>query len=128
MRLVAESRGCGASARQCEVEAFSGDGVGVQHAQAVCSDLFAANAGVGKRKALADDAHERVLERIEKLKASIRAKVEHAFHVVKNLFKMRKVRYRGLAKNTAQLYTLFGMANLVLVKRRLFELGTLNPS
>jgi len=48
--------------------------------------------------------------------------------VVKNLFKMRKVRYRGLAKNTAQLYPLFGMANLVLVKRRLFELDTLNPS
>jgi len=48
--------------------------------------------------------------------------------VVKNLFKMRKVRYRGLAKNTAQLYALFGMANLVLVKRRLFELDTLNPS
>jgi len=82
----------------------------------------------GKRKALANDAHGRVLERIEKLKASVRAKVEHSFHVVKNLFRMRKVRYRGLAKNTAQLYTLFGMANLVLVKRRLFELDTLNPS
>jgi len=41
---------------------------------------------------------------------------------------MRKVRYRGLAKNTAKLYTLFGMANLVLVKRRLFDLDTLNPS
>jgi len=88
--------------------------------------LFAANAGAGK--ALADDARGRVLERIEKLKASVRAKVEHSFRVVKNLFKMRKVRYRGLAKNTAQLYTLFGMANLVLVKRRLFELDTLNPS
>jgi IS5 family transposase len=58
----------------------------------------------------------------------VRAKVEHPFHVVKNLFKMRNVRYRGLAKNTAQLYTLFGMANLVLVKRRLFELDTLSPS
>jgi IS5 family transposase len=69
-----------------------------------------------------------MLERIEKLKASVRAKVEHPFHVVKNLFKMRKVRYRGLAKNTAQLTTLFGMANLVLVKRRLFELDTLSPS
>jgi IS5 family transposase len=82
----------------------------------------------GKRKALGHDAHGRMLERIEKLKASVRAKVEHPFHVVKNLFKMRKVRYRGLAKNTAQLTTLFGMANLVLVKRRLFELDTLNPS
>jgi IS5 family transposase len=82
----------------------------------------------GKRKALGHDAHGRMLERIEKLKASVRAKVEHPFHVVKNLFKMRKVRCRGLAKNTAQLTTLFGMANLVLVKRRLFELDTLNPS
>jgi IS5 family transposase len=54
--------------------------------------------------------------------------VEHPFHVVKNLFKMRRVRYRGLAKNTAQPYTLFGMANLVLVKRRLFELDTLSAS
>jgi len=83
---------------------------------------------VGKRKALADDAHGRVLERIEKLKASVRANEQDAFHVVKNLFKMPKVRYRGLAKNTAQPYTLFGMANLALVKRRLFELDTLNPS
>jgi IS5 family transposase len=80
----------------------------------------------GKRKALGHDAHGRVLESIEKLKASVRAKVEHPFHVVKHLFKMRKVRYRGLAKNTAQLTTLFGMANRVLVKRRLFELDTLN--
>jgi len=47
MRLVAEGRDCGARARRCEVEAFSGDGVGVQRAQSVCSDLFAANAGVG---------------------------------------------------------------------------------
>jgi len=43
--------------------------------------------------------------------------VEHAFHVVKNLFGYRKVRYRGLSKNTAQLHTLFALANLVLAKR-----------
>ena len=45
------------------------------------------------------------------------AKVEHCFHVVKCLFKHRKTRYRGLAKNNAQLLTLFGMANLVLARR-----------
>jgi IS5 family transposase len=45
--------------------------------------------------------------------------VEHAFHVVKNLFGYRKVRYRGLSKNTAQLHTLFALANLVLAKRKL---------
>lgn len=33
------------------------------------------------------------------------AKVEHPFHVIKNLFRHRKTRYRGLAKNTAQLFT-----------------------
>jgi transposase, IS5 family len=39
----------------------------------------------------------------ERTKAQVRAVVEHPFHVVKNLFRHRKVRYRGLAKNTAQL-------------------------
>jgi len=46
-------------------------------------------------------------------------RVEHPFHVIKNLFGFRKVRYRGLAKNTAQLHTLFALANLVLTKRGL---------
>lgn len=50
-------------------------------------------------------------------KASIRAKVEHPFHVVKNLFHHRKVRYKGLAKSTAQLFSLFGFANLMLARR-----------
>jgi IS5 family transposase len=53
----------------------------------------------------------------ERVKAQIRAKVEHPFHVVKNLFRHRKVRYRGLLKNTAQLFTLFGLANLVMARR-----------
>ena len=47
---------------------------------------------------------------IEKAKASIRAKVEHPFHVIKNLFGYRKVRYKGLAKKRAQLFSLFGLA------------------
>jgi hypothetical protein len=44
------------------------------------------------------------------MKASIRAKVEHPFHVVKNLFRHRKARYKGMAKNTAQRFSLFGLA------------------
>jgi IS5 family transposase len=59
------------------------------------------------------------LEKLEKAKASIRSKVEHPFNVVKNIFKFRKTRYKGLAKNEAQLFTLFGLANLVMVRRRL---------
>lgn len=70
-----------------------------------------------KRKALPKTVAGEMLEWIEHTKASIRAKVEHPFHVVKNLFRHRKTRYRGLAKNTAQLLTLFGFANLMLARR-----------
>ena len=76
----------------------------------------------GKRRALPDSESGRLRERAEQLKASIRAKVEHPFHFVKNVFALRKVRYRGLAKNAAQLFTLFGLANLLIAKRRLFAL------
>lgn len=70
-----------------------------------------------KVKKLAGTALGDLLAQVEHAKASIRAKVEHPFHVIKNLFKHRKVRYQGLAKNTAQLMTLFGLANLVLARR-----------
>ncbi len=75
----------------------------------------------GKRKALKDTPQGKWVEWIEHTKASIRAKVEHPFHVVKNLFRHRKTRYRGLAKNTAQLFSLFGFANLVLARRGLLH-------
>ena len=55
---------------------------------------------------------------VETALSRVRAWVEHPFHVVKNLFHHRKLRYRGLIKNTAQLHTLFALANLVIVKRR----------
>ena len=71
-----------------------------------------------KRKALPKNKLGRAVEKLEHLKASVRAKVEHPFHVIKNLFRHRKTRYRGLTKNTAQLFTLFGFANLVLAGRR----------
>ena len=76
----------------------------------------------GKRRTLPDTKTGRLREQLEKLKASVRAKVEHPFHVVKNIFGHKKARYLGLAKNTAQLHTLFGLANLMIAKRRLFEL------
>ncbi|MCZ2078027.1 MAG: IS5 family transposase [Bryobacterales bacterium] len=60
-----------------------------------------------------------VRQALERLKAQVRARVEHPFHVVKNLFRHRKTRYKGLAKNTAQLYSLFALANLVIAKRAL---------
>ena len=58
-------------------------------------------------------------EQINVIIASLRARVEHPFRVLKCQFGYRKTRYRGLAKNQAQLYSLFGLANLFLVRRRL---------
>jgi transposase, IS5 family len=58
-------------------------------------------------------------EAVESALSQVRAWVEHPFHIVKNLFRHKKLRYRGLAKNTAQLHTLFALANLVIVKKPL---------
>jgi transposase, IS5 family len=62
-----------------------------------------------------------VAERVEKMKASVRAKVEHPFRVLKRQFGFTKVRYRGVAKNTAQIVTLFAVGNLWLARRQLME-------
>ena len=74
----------------------------------------------GKRgaiKALAEGAEKETLQAVEKAQASVRAFVEHLFHILKNLFRPRKVRCRGRAKNGPQLHTLFGLANVVIGAR-----------
>jgi IS5 family transposase len=71
----------------------------------------------GKVKATEDDALRDLLEQIEHKKASVRARVEHPFRIVKRRFGYLKVRYRGLAKNGAQVMTLFALANLWMARR-----------
>ena len=74
----------------------------------------------GKRKALdKTKASQALTDRIEKIKASIRAKVEHPFRVIKCQFGHRKTRYRGLAKNTSQLLVMFALSNLWMVRKRM---------
>jgi len=74
----------------------------------------------GKRRALDPKCRShQLIEHAERLKASVRAKVEHAFRVIKLQFGFTKVRYRGLEKNTAQLKTLFALSNLWMVRRKL---------
>ena len=58
-------------------------------------------------------------EKINRIIAMVRAKVEHPFRVLKRQFGHVKTRYRGLAKNRAQLFTMFALGNLFLVRRRL---------
>ena len=119
------------------------------HGQEVFVSLDAGYTGVAKREEITaaqregkirDDIQWHVAERrsvinkinegplkvlkkaLERVKAQIRSKVEHPFHVVKNLFHHNKARYKGLAKNGAQLYSLFGLANLVIAKKRLLAM------
>ena len=78
----------------------------------------------GKRKMLDKETPMgAVLEKLEQAKASIRAKVEHPFRVIKRQFGFVKVKYRGLAKNTANLVTLFALSNLWMVRKRLLNMG-----
>ena len=66
----------------------------------------------GRRLNCADRSFNRKSNRV-------RARVEHPVGIIKNLWGYRKVRYRGLAKNTAHLFTLFALANFQLVRREL---------
>ena len=76
----------------------------------------------GKRRALDKSSPMgAVLNELEYIKARIRSKVEHPFRVIKRQFGYMKVRYRGLAKNTAQLHTLFALSNLWMVRNRLLQ-------
>ena len=52
----------------------------------------------------------------------VRARVEHGFGVVKNLWGYRKVRYRGLYKNACQQFALFALSNLYLARRQLMQM------
>ena len=71
----------------------------------------------GQIKTMAEGVEKETLKATEQAKASVRAFVEHPFHILKNIFRHRKVRYRGLAKNGQQLYTLFGLVNVVIGAR-----------
>ena len=66
--------------------------------------------------------------RAERRKAQVRAFVEHPFRIIKCVFGYRKVRFKGLAKNTAQVLTLFALTNLYMARRQLTpSAGKLRP-
>ena len=75
----------------------------------------------GKRRELdkANNPIDALVDKVEKLKAGIHAKVEHPFRVIKRQFGFVKVRYRGLKKNTLQLKTLFALSNLWMARHPL---------
>ena len=76
----------------------------------------------GQRKALdKNNAADALLDTVEKLKAGVRAKVEHPFRVIKRQFGHVKVRCWGLKKNTQQLITLFALSNLWMARGQLMR-------
>ncbi len=78
----------------------------------------------GKRAALDKSKPiDALIDEVERIKASIRAKVEHPFRVIKRQVGFVKVRYRGLKKNTAQLTTLFALSNLWMARAELKGAG-----
>lgn len=77
----------------------------------------------GKRRALdLNHPFQALADQFEKGKARIRATVAPPFRVVKRQFGFIKVRYRGLAKNTAQLMSLFVLSNLRMMRRALMQI------
>jgi IS5 family transposase len=79
-------------------------------------------AGIRYRVYRRGTAHHPVSEhwrRINRARSRVRARGEHAFHVVKTLWHFTKVRYRGLAKNAARVFTVFALANLYLLRYKL---------
>ena len=79
-------------------------------------------------KAIKDGRVRGRIRREERRKAQVRARVEHSFRVVKRQFGYVKVRFRGLAKNTAQILTLFALSNLYLARKQLLAMtGSLRP-
>ena len=72
----------------------------------------------GHRRKLEPGSEEALAERV---KASMRAKVEHPFLKTKRMFGYAKVRYRGLAKNTQRLALLLGLGNLLTAEGRLMS-------
>ncbi|TDQ98933.1 IS5 family transposase [Paraburkholderia silvatlantica] len=74
----------------------------------------------GKRRQLdLTNRLDAIYNQIERLKAGVRAKVEHPFRVLKQQFGYTKTRYRGLMKNTAQIMTLFALGNLWMARKAL---------
>jgi IS5 family transposase len=92
-----------------------------KHAPAKRGRKWHIAAKCSKVKAIEDETLRGLTEQIEHIKASIRAAVKHPFRVIKRQFGHMKTRYRGLAKNGAQMLTLFALSNLWMTRKHLLE-------
>ena len=70
----------------------------------------------GTQNKIADEYQREVVKAEEKIKCRIRAKVEHIFNIIKNIFRFKKIKYRGEAKNDGHFHMLFALANLYKIR------------
>jgi transposase, IS5 family len=77
----------------------------------------------GTIKAMPQSEYKDATKELETIKAAIRSRVEHPFRVIKRQFGYQKVRFKGLAKNTAQVLTLFALSNLWMVRKKLMAIA-----
>lgn len=77
----------------------------------------------GTVRGMAEGPLKALTQICERIKARVRARVEHPYHVIKNLFGYRKVSYRGIAKNAARAKVHAALANLYIARRRLVPVG-----
>ena len=75
-----------------------------------------------RNRKLTEEEKERKGKERNRMLSKIRVRVEHVFGVVKNVSGYRKVRYKGLAKNTNGIHVLFALSNLYMVRRELLSL------
>jgi IS5 family transposase len=94
--------------------AYQGQTEVIRAAAPYASDFT--NRRASRGRALSDRERE-----INRTKSRVRARVEHAFHVVKRIFGFVKVRYRGIEKNAHRLVVNFALANLYLSRRHLLR-------
>ncbi len=77
-----------------------------------------------KQIGIQDEYKRKRAKEFETKKCSIRAKVEHVFHIIKNKFGWKRVRYRGGEKNDSLFHILFASVNLLMLTRRGQKLKT----
>jgi IS5 family transposase len=77
----------------------------------------------GTVRGMAEGPLKALTQICERIKARVRARVEHPYHVIKNLFGYRKVSYSGIAKNAARVKVHAALANLYIARRRLVPVG-----
>jgi transposase, IS5 family len=93
-------------------QAYRGQGEAIRKKAPKARDFTNQRYRFGKRIDEEEQARNRT-------KSRVRSKVEHAFWIIKGIFKFTKVRYRGLAKNLHRLQVTCALANLYMVRRRL---------